>query len=431
MKTLFRRIATFFNTIQGKIAFYPTLLAFIGFNFAFILAWVEEKGASQKILEFAPQVMLEDGDTALSIISVCIGGLISMMVFSFSMVMLLLSQASSNFSPRILPGLISDKKNQIILGTYLASILYLIFILFSIEPEDKKYTLPGLSILIGIALTILCLAAFIYFIHNMSQSIQITNILDIIYDKSRERLVSVIKTEAEHDKNYSFPDTKNWHTYSIDKSGYFQNISFRNIHEFCEEHDTKIDVLKAKGTFVLKHEAFIASEKELDKELLDNLYSNFNFARGEIVEDNYILAFKQLTEIALKAMSPGINDPGTAINAIDYLTELFGLRMQKKETRAIIFNDKQLIKITVVTFKELLYYVMASLRTYTAHDPVIVEKLLVMLKYLKNEKHVCSQEYKEAVNTEIKNLLEDAAAHLKSDTDKIKLKSYGEKIMQL
>lgn len=422
MRTLLRRLATFFNTIQGKIAFYPTVLAILGFNLAFFMAWIEETGISQKILENTPQLILEDGDTALTIFSVCIGGLISMMVFSFSMVMLLLSQASSNFSPRILPGLISDKKNQIILGTYLASILYMIFTLFSIEPEDKKYTLPGVSIIIGIALTILCLAAFIYFIHNMSQSIQISNILDNIYDKSRKRLVETIKTEADHVEVKDFPDSKDWYQYSIDKSGYFQNISYKNIHEICEEEKTKIHILKPKGSFVLKHVSFIASEKELDDETLQRVYSNINFSRGEIVEDNYILAFKQLAEIAVKAMSPGINDPGTAINAIDYLTELFGLRMHKKDTGAIIFDDLQYIKIDVVSFDQLLHTVMSSLRTYTAHDPIIVAKLLGMLHYLKNEKHVCAAEYKESVDTEVKNLLNDAKSLIVSKTDRKAIK---------
>ena len=74
----------------------------------------------------------------------------------------------------------------------------------------------------------------------------------------------------------------------------------------------------------------IKSEKELDEQTLNKILSNINFSRGELVEDNYILAFKQITEIAVKAMSPGINDPGTAINAIDYLTELFALRITKK-----------------------------------------------------------------------------------------------------
>lgn len=419
MKQLYIRLKTFFNTIQGKIAFYPTLFAFIGFNFAFLMSWLEGNNASNFLLEKTPQLMLEDGDTVLTIMSSCIGGIISMMVFSFSMVMLLLSQASSNFSPRLLPGLISDKKNQVILGFYLATIIYLIFILFSIEPDDKKYALPGLSILIGIVLTLLCLSAFIYFIHNMSQSIQINNILDKIFYKSKDRLVSIIHTEKEknQDVTQQFPTTEGWHEYTTNTSGYFQNISIKNMVSFCVENNTRIHLTCPKGFFVLQHAPFIKSEKKLSEDQVKAILSNINFARGEFVEDNYILAFKQITEIAVKAMSPGINDPGTAINAIDYLTELFALRMQKKDTGIISRDHRSWLKITIVSFDDLLYTCMASLRTYCKHDPILVEKLVWMLLYLHQQKEYKHEAYIESIAKEIKLLLKDAKLSLDNKKD--------------
>ncbi|WP_432411199.1 DUF2254 domain-containing protein [Rasiella sp. SM2506] len=424
MKKLYIRLKTFFNTIQGKIAFYPTLLAVLGFNLAFVMAWLEEKGVSKFLLDKAPQLMLEDGDTVLTIMSACIAGIISIMVFSFSTVMLLLSQASSNFSPRLLPGLISDKKNQLILGTYLATIIYLMFILFSIEPDDEKYTLPGLSILLGIVFTILCLASFIYFIHNMSQSIQINNILDNIFYKSKERLELITTKEEENDSDLlnSFPATKNWHSYNVTKGGYFQNISLKNITEFCEVNDTRIYLAIPKGFFVLQHAPFIKSEKKLTEEQLKKILDNINFARGEFVEDNYILAFKQITEIAVKAMSPGINDPGTAINAIDYLTELFALRMRKNDNGILLRNNKAWLKIAIVTFEELLYTCMASLRTYCKHDPVLVEKLVWMLQYLAVQKVYKNENYKENIANEIQLLLKDAKSSLANKQDWKKVK---------
>ncbi len=424
MKKLYIRLITFFNTIKGKIAFYPTLMAFVGFNLAFIMAWFEDKDVSKVLVEKAPQFMLEDGDTVLTIMSVCIGGIISMMVFSFSMVMLLLSQASSNFSPRLLPGLISDKKNQLILGVYLSTIIYLIFILFSIEPDDEKYSLPGLSILLGIVATLICLAAFIYFIHNMSQSIQITNILDNIFYKSKERLELITNKEEEKDtdKLNFFPATENWYEYTVEKGGYFQNISLKNIAEFCEDNETKIYLTIPKGFFVLKYAPFIKSEKKLTNDQLEKILGNINFARGEFVEDNYILAFKQITEIAVKAMSPGINDPGTAINAIDYLTELFALRMRKNDNGILLKDNKALLKIAIVTFEELLYTCMASLRTYCKHDPILVEKLIWMLKYLYLQKNSENENYKEHIATEMKLLLKDAKSSLANKQDWKKVK---------
>ncbi len=402
MKILFVRLYDFFNLIRSKIAFYPTLLALWGFLFALLMMYLEGQGISREFMGFVPQLMVEDGDTALTVLSACLGGLISLMVFSFSMVMLLLSQASSNYSPRLLPGLISDKRHQIILGIFLATILYVIFTLFSIEPSEEKYTLPGVSVLVGILFTILCLVSFIYFIHNISQSIQINNILDTIFVEASDRLTHLI--DSEEGLLETFPDSGRWFEYKVGHSGYFQNIAIGNVLDICERNDTRIHIVIPKGLFVLSRAVFFKSEKKLDKALLKDLVSNISFARGELVEDNYALAFKQITEIAVKAMSPGINDPGTAINAIDYLTELFSLRMQKRDRAIMGRQQKSLLRISVISFRELIYNVMAALRTYCKHDPIMVQKLIWMLLYLK-ESPAVEEAYHSAIKTELETLL--------------------------
>lgn len=414
MKAFLNRIFDFFNTIESKIAFYPTLLAIVGLLIALIMMYLEGLGVSKKILDIAPQLMVENGDTALTVLSACLGGLISLMVFSFSMVMLLLSQASNNFSPRLLPGLISDKRHQLILGIFLATILYIIFTLFTIQPSEEKYTLPGVSVLLGIVFTITCLVAFIYFIHNISQSIQVNNILDNIFMEAKERLSILVK--ADDEMSDFFPSTDDWYEYKVNHSGYFQNASTQNILRLCERNGNRIYIVIPKGLFILSNGIFLKSEKKLEKEELDALLSNISFSRGELVEDNYTLAFKQITEIAVKAMSPGINDPGTAVNAVDYLTELFSLRMKKTDQTIFSTKGAELLRIATISFQELMYNIMASLRTYCQHDPTMMQKLLWMLTYLEEQPSVDDQ-YHKVIIKEKEELLAQAKTSLDSEWD--------------
>ena len=417
MKQLLNRLYSFFNTLESKIAFYPTLLAFLGFNLAFLMLYLENSmDISKNLMEIAPQMIVEKGDTALTIISTCIAGLISMMVFSFSMVMLLLSQASSNYSPRLLPGLISDKNHQVILGVYLMTILYNIFILFAIEPGNDKYELPGISILLGIILTILCICSFIYFIHNISQSIQITNILDNIFKPAEKRLIKLVANELQDSNEIDFPDSKDWYEYETNKSGYFQNIAINNLINHCIENDNQLHILPAKGMFILTNVPVFRSKNKLDDDTVNNILANFNFSRGELVTDNYTLAFKQITEVIVKAMSPGVNDPGTALNGIDYLTELFALRMKKRDTSYVVKNKKAIIKLKTINFEELLYHVTASIRIYSKQDVTVVHKMLLMFKYLLLQK--CSNtSYKEAITKEATALFESAKLTMENDRD--------------
>lgn len=414
MNAIYNRVFSFFNTIQSKIVFYPALLGFLGFFVAILMIYLEDLGISNFIIEEVPILMVNDGRTALTLLSVCVTGLISMMVFSFSMVMVLLNQAANNYSPRLLPDLISDKKHQIILGIYLSSILFCIFTLFSIQPTGDQFRLPGFSILIGIVLTVFCLCCFIYFLHSISQRIQINNILDNIYFEAKERLHYLISKEK--DSGDSFPDTEQWYSYNSEKSNYLQNISIKNLIAICTRENIRIRVLPVKGNFILKGLPLFKSDKELDEKTVKQILTNFNFSKEELVSDNYILAFKQLTEIIIKAMSPAINDPGTAVNGIDYLSELFAIRMKRGDQEVICHKGSPIIRIATVNFEELMYNVMASLRTYCINDIIIIQKLAMMLLYLKKQDAVRA-EFHKTVNKETETFLEAARSAISNKAD--------------
>jgi uncharacterized membrane protein len=280
--------------------------------------------------------------------------------------------------------------------------------MFSIQPTGEKYTLPGFAVLLGIILTIFCLCSFIYFIHNMSESIQISNIIEGINDKATKRLKHILKEEEDIQDITTFDNSKNWFSYKPIRSGYFQNLSSTNMIAFCKKNDTKLIITTPKGLFLLKNTIFLKSEKKLSEEQLEDFFSNINFSKSELVSDNYSLAFKQLTEIAVKAMSPGINDPGTAINVIDYMTDLLTLRMKKKDVDIFVDEDKVAhFKLEIIRFKILLYNMMASLRTYCKNDPNVVQKLLWMLNYL-HEQDAYDQSYKDAIINEIELLKKDS-----------------------
>ncbi len=417
MKEFINRSISFFSNMESKIAFYPTLIAFFGILLSFFMLSVDQSNKAEFFDNNLKSIALKNTETALTILSVCASGIISMMVFSFSMVMLLLSQASNNFSPRLLPGLISERKHQLIIGVYLATTIYCILIILSIKSIEDEERLPALSLLLGIFLTIFCIGLFIYFIHNISQRIQINRILENIYSTANKSLERVIKKEGETINVSPLKETTHWHTYVSTKNGYFQNISLKNIMNFCVENDTKIRVLNPQGLFITKGKELFSSEKELDKKEAEKVLSNFNFSDAEFVADNYVLSYKQITEIAIKAMSPGINDPGTAINAIDYLSVLFCLRMLKKDISTLCVDEKALVKLEEISFSQLLYNVMASFRTYCKHDPVICQKLFLMLLHLK-ESPACDASYYNVIKIEAENLQSDCLKVMNNEIDR-------------
>lgn len=431
MKKRFHRIIENIIKLESNIAFYPSLISLFGLTFAFFMYYLESWGVSKYLIENAPLLVINNTETARSLLTTFIGGLISIMVFSFSLVMILLNQASSNFSPRLLPGLISNRRHQIILGIYNSTLLYCIFTLVSITPTGDKYQLPGFSVLLAIIFMTVCLGAFIYFIHSISQQIQVGTIMDKIYDSAYDRLSRLIENEKSIETQ--FPDTSNWNEVLSKKSGYFQDVSLNSLATFAREHDIKIEIAQIKGTYLLKSlPLFRYSGAELEEDDIDQALGAFNFSKNELVDENYVLAFKQITEIALKAMSPGINDPGTAINAIDYMTDLFVLRMKKRDTSYLFDDDDNaFISIKTVSFDRLMYNVMAALRTYCKHDIIVIQKLFMMLEYLLEHAEAFDQIYRKTIVKEIGTLYEDAIANQKNETDLSLLKKEMAKLKTL
>ena len=421
MLTNFRtKIYSLYLVVISSIAFYPTLIAILLLLLSLLLLSLETSEVTNFFMENASYLVISDPDTARAILSTLIGGILSLMVFSFSMVMVLLNQASSNFSPRLLPGLISDKRNQIVLGTYLGTIIYNIIVLISIVSDSDKFTINGLSILIGIVLGVICLGMFIFFIHSISTGIQINNILDQIYRQSKKRIDHLISQKNTNVQPIDV-EGKNWQEFKCDKAIYYQGVDVEGLSDILQKFEVNVKVIPFKGKYVLPNTTVMMYDKELTEDELARLNGFIIYSNNHQTDDNYILGIKQMTEVGVKAMSPGINDPGTAVMTIDYLTELLALRMQLGDIELYQSDESSYtLELTTVNFDDMLYQMLAAYRQYCKHDIILMEKLITMLKYLKVQK-AHQDTYHESINNQLDIIRQDYQANIQNDSDKKKL----------
>lgn len=422
----FWKIKTFFKTIANNIAFIPGVLGVAGFLLGVLAGLSEKWGITPYLIEKAPFLIINNYETAATLLSYLSAGIISIMVFSFSMVMLLLNQASSNFSPRVLPGLISVRKHQYILGLYLGTLLYNTFVMVGIEPTKDQYQLPGFSILIGIILTIICLFFFIYFIDSISKSIQVESILDSIFNKASKRLQFIIDNQKDA---VSFPDSENWTSYSAKTFGYFRGLNREGLLDICEKENFKLELLQYQGFFVGEGMPLFKSSKPLSDDELNSVFDFILLNRStENVSENDVLGFKQIAEIGVRAMSPGVNDPGTAVNTIDYLTELFALKLLEADCDFICKEEgNPCVKLRTLSFSDLLSQIMMSYRTYCKQDMTCNQKLVVMMATLVANPNA-TKIHKDAIKEELDKLMYDVAGHIKNAQDLDLLKQLANKV---
>jgi uncharacterized membrane protein len=384
MRKITSKLRFLYYYIVNSIGFYPTIISLFFALLALVLLYLETLGLSKSIQDNVPFVIISNSNTARLILSSITTGIISLTVFSFTMVMLVLNQAGSNFTPRVIPGLISYKSNQRVMGLYLGTLIYTLIIMVNIRSEFYSIPLPGFSIFLAMCFTILDLGFFVYFIHSISLSIQIESILESIYEVTRNKL----EKEIEKDKG-SFTEerfnTSDWVPLKSPKTGYLQSLEEESVVNLCQKYDIKLCFDQPLGGFIIKGIPFAYLNKDISKlsDFMDELSVHLNFYREERPDVNYLFGFKHITESAVRALSPSLNDPGTAIKAIDYLTDLFVLRMELTDER-VLFDDNKDMRVLFLheSFERVFSLNLTPIRLYGKESSTVMLRLLYLFRSL-------------------------------------------------
>lgn len=372
MQSLRLAVKQWSRRITGSIAFYPTIIALAFIVLALFLIWAEYQPWLMEIKDNLDVVIVGSVEDGRLVLGTLVASTISLMVFSFSMVMVVLNQASSSLSPRLLPGLITAKDNQVVMGFYLGTICLCLMLILNIHPDADEARIPGFGIFIGLCFGIACLGFFAYFIHSISQAIQVDQILDRLLQQTLARLRKNLCREQQPQ-----PSAENWITLKTPRAGYLKWIQDGDLLRLCCEHDMELRMVEPIGYFYVADAPYLLVSKELDDELIDEIYQCFDFYPQERLGDHYSFGFKQISEIAVKSLSPGINDPATAIKAIDMLVMLFIEKCSGEDVR--VLYDKQgkpRIFLQPNGMDELLQQNVTPIREYAKRDSIVMRHLL-------------------------------------------------------
>lgn len=394
------------RVILNSIAFYPTLMSILSICFAIFMIYFEYTPTSRSIKEGLEIALVKNAQNARMILGTTISGIISLTVFSFSMVMVMLNRATATTSPRVIPGIISRKFHQIVLGFYLGTIIYSLMLFVNINSIETGIEVPSLGILIAMILAILCLGLFVFFIHSISKSIQVDDLLHKIFHETKKQIQKIhVNTRDVVEKDIS---AKKWFDIKSERAGYFNEIETISLLKFLRKNDLKLRVNTTKGFFIPEKYPYLSVNKNiLDnnkwvQEIKESLVLEYN----DHYKEHFNFGFKQITEIAVKALSPGINDPGTANKALDLLNVLFKDRMGIPDYN-VEKDDEGKIRIIFEEWKfsELLFRHIGAIREYGKKDIYVMINLLDLIKNLMYADE--DQKYSEILIEEAKSIIQD------------------------
>ncbi|MCX2743193.1 DUF2254 domain-containing protein [Mangrovivirga sp. M17] len=418
LNKLFRKIK---SRIITDISFVPGLIVLGFFVLAIIVFNTKNSVVEDFIVGIFPILEIKDTSTARAIYTTAAGGIISLTVFSFSMVMIVLNQAASNLSNRLLSGILSEKHHQITLGIYIGTIVFCFLMLYQVRADNNQEgDISTLGVFLCILMVLADIFLFIYFLNYVTESVNYSRIIHKIHMSTKNKLNGSIEDQIDRDEyqeDWMVSSLNNWYPVNSKETGYYQGIQKANIGKIVGENDLKIYIPYQRGAFVVSGTPLLYLNTPIENvgdDPINEILNCFDFFNDQIIHTHYTYGFTRLTEIAVKALSPGINDPATALSCIHSLTDLHSICIYKMDKPVIYTEEGEpVVFIEPLKFEHLFRSSFDPIINYGKSDYQILYSILKTIEkllYLDEKRNY----YNDIFNEYIDLLLTKAEKHLEN-----------------
>lgn len=384
--------------IRNSIWLIPSFYSVLSLVLAIIVITLDTLyyTSIEKIL---PNVLLTNVDLAQTILGAIAGSLLTMTTITFSTIMVVLTTYSSQFSPRTLQNFVTNQTTMRVLGVFMGGFVFSIFsLLFMKGSIDHLVIASG----VGVIFALVCLAFFAYFIHHVSKFIQVTNLIDHL-TKDVLKIVQAKLALVENNDKISFVHRsyenpgyyKGCSEVFSSKYGFLQLLDYNELLRLAVENDQVIRINEKIGQFITQNQSIftvyhINEKLNIDYQPLITVGSE----RSTMQDEEF--ALKKLVEITLRAISPAINDPNTAIDCIQHIGFALG-EVSRLDGEYIIYQDDQKKARVIVPqkpFEEILYSTFYQISHYGKDD---ISVLLAIIEALQKIVENSSDKHKKIV----------------------------------
>lgn len=392
------------ETLRSSYWFVPTLMTGAAIALAFFMLRLDLAGKSGLMETFRFKTYTGGGDSALTLLSTIAGSMITVAGTVFSVTLVALTLASQQFGSRVLRNFMQDMKYQFVLGTFLATFIYCLLVLRSVNVDGQQPFVPKISITVAILLAIASIIVLIYFIHHASTSIHAWHIIREISDELEFNIDDLLSENLGNrhpeDKGQfveEIPTGFNQQAYPIlaTSNGYITAIDYNRLMNIANSKDLLLHLKQRAGKFIVRGSELIrvSPPERVNRKLTKQINYAFILGRERTAFQDVEFSIKQLVEIAIRAISPAVNDPFTAIRCIDQLSVALCRVAARDFPSPYCYDDNNNLRLIAnqVTFAELVDDAFHQIRQYGRQDVAVTIRLLeaiaTIAEYAHNKKN--------------------------------------------
>lgn len=379
------------EAIRASYWFLPSVMVVLAMLLASLTQWLDGRVEPDWMRSFSWLISNETVG-ARAVLSTIASSMITVAGVTFSMTIVSVSYASAQFGPRLVSNFMRDRGNQITLGTFIATFVFCLMVLRGVrdgvEANDEIVAfIPHISVLVAVFLALASIGVLIYFIHHVPETINVGNIVARLGRDLKHCINEQFNDMAEPGTSgaamnervrFDREDVSNSLSTYAEQSGYVQSIDEDKLMELAQTHDLRIRVEFLPGDFALRGEALAHAlpkdrTDDLDK---DDFKSAFGLNPRPASAQSPRFLVDQLVEIIGRALSPGVNDPYTAINCMNLLMDALATAMRavppprelrdEHGTARLVTNPYDFDRLATSVFDQSLQYICGD-RNVTLH----------------------------------------------------------------
>ena len=371
--------------LRASFWFLPSLIVAFSTVLAMGLIDVDSSGSRDWMADW-PRLFGAGAAGARGMLATIAGSMMTVVGVTFSMTLMTLALASSQYTSRILRNFMSDRVTQVVLGIFAGIFTYCLIVLRTIRGSDEGGFVPSLSVAFSVVLAIGGIGTLIFFIHHIASSIQASSIIASV---AQETIVAMDRlfpetpgrepTDDEADPSLLQLPVRNWQAVMARRHGYLQSVDNGALLHLAREHKTIVRMDRGIGEFIVQNTplASLAIENPPDEEIIAALRAAYSIDRYRTVHQDCAFGIRQLVDMALRALSPGINDTTTALMCVDYLTAILARLASREIPSSRRYEDGELRVISIgQTFATLLAESFDQIRSSAEGNVAIMLRML-------------------------------------------------------
>ena len=429
------RLRLLSDSLRSSLWFLPTLLVLSAVVLAISLVAAEPWFDGNNFEEKWPRLLGAGAAGSRGMLSAIAGSIITVTGVGFSVMIVALTLASSQYTPRILRNFMSDEGNQAVLGVFLGVYAYCLVVLRTIRGGDEGAFVPSFAVLVGVVLAFVAIGFFIFFIHHISSALQASSIIEAA---ARETIVAIDRlfpsalgaAAPPHLESELPSSVVAWRTVSAQNTGYVQSVDADALLHLARDWDLVIRMEVGIGEFVVEGAPLVSitgKTAAVDEPGLA-LNDAYSIGRHRTTFQDVGFGVRQLVDIALKGLSPGINDTTTALICVDYLTAILSRLAQRQIETPFRMHEGQLRVIARgPSFRSLLDEAFNQIRQNAGGNVVVLVRLLAVLHIIAGFTH--DEERRRALQHHTDLLVETAERSVSSPHDRAAIQSVSQQAM--